>query len=141
VKFTKSVKNASVDSIAALRIPSLGEFVLCNTRNEESVLLALRDRRQLELVKTYRIPSFRAKCPCAMNDLGERWLWLCGSDMGDLIVCEQGEDPVILTMHEDAIVAVQWIRHTQMFLAADATGLVSFWRKTEAVERPKVVDG
>jgi hypothetical protein len=61
-----------------------------------------------------------------------------------LIVCEQGEDPVILTMHEDAIVAVQWIRHTDMFLAADATGLVSFWRKREAVpklERAKAVDG
>jgi hypothetical protein len=48
-----------------------------------------------------------------------------------LIVCEEDQDPVILTMHEDAIVAVQWLKHRQMFVAADASGLVSFWRKTE----------
>jgi hypothetical protein len=123
-----SVKNASVDSISFLEI-SDRNFVFINLRNEDAALLDFRDK-QLLAIEHYRVPSVRAKCPCAMNDWNGKWNWLCGSDMGDLIVCEEDQDPVILTMHEDAIVAVQWLKHRQMFVAADASGLVSFWKKT-----------
>jgi hypothetical protein len=132
-KLCRSVKTASVDSLSFLEI-SERNFIFVNLRNEDAALLSIRDK-QLQAIEHYRVPSVRAKCPCGMNDWNGRWIWVCGSDMGDLIVCEEDQDPVILTMHEDAIVAVQWLKHRQMFIAADASGLVSFWKKTEGPVR------
>jgi hypothetical protein len=129
MKFTQSVKAASVDSLSVLRVNDT-DLVLFNMRNEDAGLLVSKDRH-MNIVQNYRIPSLRAKCPCALNLVDGNWLWICGSDMGDLIVCEQEQEPVILTMHEEAIVSVDWIKGTKMFLAADVSGLVSFWRKVE----------
>jgi hypothetical protein len=130
VKFTESVRNASVDSLSVLRINET-DLLMFNTRNEEAALLASKEK-YMNVIHNYRIPSLRAKCPCALNSVDGEWLWICGSDMGDLIVCEEGQEPVILTMHEEAIVSVEWIKGTKMFLAADVSGLVSFWKKMDS---------
>ena len=128
-KFTKSVKCAAVDCLAVLNIRDI-VYILVNMRSEDAVLLRMADR-QLQVAESIRAPSVRAKCPCAINLCNNKYMWICGSDMGDLIVGEQGQDSMILTMHEDAIVSVEWVRGSQMFIAADVTGLISLWRKSE----------
>ena len=128
-KFTKSVKNVSVDSLSLLRVGDV-DYILLNMRSEDAALLQLADKR-LQVAESIRAPSVRAKCPCAINMHGDSYMWICGSDMGDLIVGEQGQDSMILTMHEDAIVSVEWVKGSHMFIAADVSGLISFWRKAE----------
>jgi hypothetical protein len=137
VKFTRSVKTSSVDSLSVLRIGD-ADLVLFNMRNEDATLLNSKDKH-MTVIHNYRIPSLRAKCPCALNLVDGRWLWICGSDMGDLVVCEEDQEPVILTMHEEAIVSVDWIKGTKMFLAADVSGLVSFWKKMESGQAPSAL--
>ncbi|KAK8894692.1 hypothetical protein M9Y10_023129 [Tritrichomonas musculus] len=136
-RYTSSPKSTSVDSLSMIMISdndsnSYTDFIFYNTRNEMAALLQMKDSiKHAQLVKSYRVPSLRAKCPCAINNFRGNWVWVCGTDMGDLIVCDKGEEPTILTMHESAIVSVEFVPNSHMFLAADVTGLISFWAKTE----------
>lgn len=133
MKYTNSPKSTSVDSLSMIILDdSDDQYVFYNTRNETAALLKMNEgAKHLQLVKNYRVPSLRAKCPCAVNNFRGKWVWVCGTDMGDLMVCDQNEDPTIVTLHESAIVSVEWVPNSHMFLAADVSGLISFWAKTE----------
>ncbi|KAH0791647.1 hypothetical protein GPJ56_004436 [Histomonas meleagridis] len=128
-KLTKEVKPSSIDSISSVFINSKN-YVFVNTRNERAALLCSDDNlKTLHLLKQYRVPSLRAKCPGALNDVNGKWLWAAGTDMGDLIIEEEGEEIVILTMHEAAITVVQWLPGVRAFISADSAGLMSIWTK------------
>ncbi|OHT01514.1 hypothetical protein TRFO_31603 [Tritrichomonas foetus] len=130
-KFTNSPKSCSVDALSMILIEN-NEFIFYNTRNEMAALLAIKENsKHPQLVKNYRVPSLRAKCPCAINNFRGNWVWCCGTDMGDLIVCDKDEEPTILTMHESSIASIEFVPNAHMFLAADVSGLISFWAKTE----------
>jgi len=63
--------------------------------------------------------------------VNEKWLWASGTDMGDLIICEEGEEPIILTLHESPIASLEWMENSKVFMAADQSGLISIWTKSE----------
>ena len=132
MKFTNTPKATSVDALSLILI-DMDEYIFYNTRNENAALLVIKDGdKHPQLIKSYRVPSLRAKCPGAINNFRGSWVWVCGTDMGDLIVCDKNEEPTILTLHESAIASIEWVPNAHMFLAADVSGLISFWAKTES---------
>jgi hypothetical protein len=70
------MKSTSVDSISFLEM-RYQYFVFGNLRNEEIALLAI-NAKQLQSLEHYKVASVRAMCLCS-----GKWIWLCGSDMGD----------------------------------------------------------
>lgn len=126
-----NIKPCSVDAVAIVHIPD-GDLIFVNMRSELSGLLISEDNfKHVIMKKMVRVPSMRAKCPAAITYVDGKWLWVAGTDMGDLIMQEQGEEIAILTLHESTIAAVEWCKQQKRFIAADVSGLISLWEKTE----------
>jgi WD40 repeat protein len=125
-----NTKPASIDSLATTKTPQ-GDFVFVNLRSEYGALLISEDGfKHTILKKSVRVPSTRARCPAAMTSVNGQWMWVVGTDMGDLILQESGEEQTILTLHETTITAVEWSGNIKRFIAADVSGLISLWTKT-----------
>ena len=126
-----NTKPASVDALSTVHTKQ-GDFIFVNLRSEFAALLISEDEyKSVILKKSVRVPSMRARCPAALTAVGDEWIWVAGTDMGDLILQEQGEEQNILTLHETAIASVEWCPNQKKFLAADVSGLISLWTKIE----------
>ena len=127
-----NTKPASVDALSTVHTKQ-GDFIFINLRSEFAALLISEDGyKNVMLKKSIRVPSGRAKCPGSITAVNDEWLWVAGTDMGDLIMQEQGEEQNILTLHETTIASVEWCPNQMKFIAADVSGLISLWTKTEA---------
>ena len=130
-RLTAGIKGISIDALSIVNTQE-DFYIFANARNENAGLFMSPDAlKHIQLVKQFRIPSLRAKCPGQMNMVNNRWLWACGTDMGDLILCEEGDDPTILTLHENPIASLEWMEDSKVFMAADQSGLISIWTKSE----------
>lgn len=130
-KLVKELKPATIDCLSAIIIKSKF-YIFTNFRNETAILFYSDDNmKTFHLQKQYRVPSLRAKCPGSLNNVNDKWFMASGTDMGDLIINEEGEDIVILTMHESSITVAQWLPCARAFISADSSGLMSIWTKTD----------
>lgn len=130
-KFVRNLKPSTIDSLSAILISSK-YYIFSNFRNETAILLCSDDNmKTFHLQKQYRIPSLRAKCPGSLSNVNGKWLMASGTDMGDLIINEEGEDIIILTMHESSITVAELVPNAHSFISADSSGLMSIWTKTD----------
>ena len=126
----KGLKSASVDSISAMLLGST-LYMFVNTRSESGALLSSDDiANEIKVVKEFRVPSLRAKCPVGINAVGDAWMWVAGTDMGDVIIGERGEDLAIVALHESSISVVEWVPRSRVFIAADVAGVLSIWTRS-----------
>ena len=124
-----NMKPCSVDALSTVHTKQ-GNFIFVNLRSEFAALLISEDNyRSVMLKKSIRVPSLRAKCPGSITAVNDEWIWVAGTDMGDLILQEQGEEQTILTLHETTIASVEWVPNQMKFIAADVSGLISLWTK------------
>ena len=126
----KDLKQVSIDSIAAMMLG--GKFhMFVNTRSENGTLFVSDDiANNCHVVKEFRVPSLRAKCPVDINSIDNQWLWVAGTDMGDVIVGAKGEDVAILALHDSSISVVQWVPHSRVFISADVAGRLTMWTRS-----------
>ena len=134
-----NIKKAPVDAVSTLRInrgsddePILEDYLFLNMRNEYSILFVTHDEfEHLILIRSIRSPSTRAHCPALISLVDKSYICLSGTDMGDLLIAENEDDPLILTFHEEAISSVDWCKNSNKFIAADVSGVISLWTKNE----------
>jgi hypothetical protein len=124
-------KPVSIDWISAVLLENR-IYILANTRSEKAALLMTQDlANHCQLVKTFRVPSLRAKCPVAINSVNGRWVVLAGTDVGDLLLCEEYGVILSLPFHESTVTVLEWLHHGHLFISADVSGLLSLWTKTD----------
>jgi len=130
-KVIPGIKVASIDCISGIQLHHLS-YLIVNMRSEQAAFLVSDDGfKHFRQVKSVRVPSLRAKCPVSISQVDDKWIFVAGTDMGDLIMSEEGEDQSILTLHETTIAAIEWLKNSRTFLAADVSGLISLWKKKE----------
>jgi hypothetical protein len=130
-QIAKEPKPVSIDWISAVFMESK-VYIFANTRSEKAALLVSQDlANHCNLVKTFRVPSLRAKCPVAINSVNGHWIVLAGTDVGDLILCEEMGGLLSLPFHDATVTVVEWLHHGHLFISADVSGLLSLWTKAE----------
>jgi WD40 repeat protein len=126
----KEPKAVSIDWLSAVSMQKK-IYIFANTRSENAALLMSQDvATHCQLVKTFRVPSLRAKCPVAIHCANDHWTILAGTDVGDLILCEENGVITSLPFHESTVTVVEWLQHGNLFISGDVSGLLSLWSKT-----------
>jgi hypothetical protein len=130
-QFVKAVGNASVDSLSTTRVNGI-DYLLVNHRSEHSILLFSQDgMKKFQLLKNFRVPSNRGKCPAAINSCERKKIAISGTDMGDLVLAEEDKETTILNLNESSINSLDWAGNFRQFLASDVSSLISFWYNDE----------
>jgi hypothetical protein len=129
-KLMKELHPVSIDCLSSVVIDDNLYFAV-NMRNERAGLFVSEDHMaHSALVKEFRLPSLRAKCPIAVTEGKQKWVVVTGSDMGDLLIAEKDASLVSLTLHETTVSVVEWLPRGRSFISGDVNGMVAFWAKT-----------
>jgi hypothetical protein len=128
-KLVKDVKPVSVDALSAVIIDGKLYFAV-NMRNEKAAVLVSEDQKRAKVVKEFRLPSVRARCPVAISEGRNGWVVVAGTDAGDLALTEQDSQSVSLALHEVTVVVLEWIRKGRTFLSGDISSVVGIWTRS-----------
>jgi hypothetical protein len=58
-------------------------------------------------------------------------LLVTGTDLGDLVLKEQGQELTVLTLGGIAISGLEWVSGAYAFISADSAGMIALWAKSE----------
>jgi hypothetical protein len=88
------------------------------------------DLKHAKVVKDFRLPSLRAKCPVAISQGKSGWVVVAGTDAGDIYLCEEHALTLSLSLHEVTVVALEWLRTGKTFISGDISSTIGLWTKS-----------